>query len=111
MAYRLRFVYVFEEQMKEVVMPLKTALVSKLGLAPGTPLGVLNSAIWMSAADAMLVERVALFVKLLNTEDMRGWALRGAVQRQQQYEGCNRPVLEAGNSRCRCVELAAAPCG
>ena len=108
LAYRLRFVYVFEEQMKEVVMPLKTALVSKLGLAPGTPLGVLNSAIWMSAADAMLVERVALFVKLLNTEDMRGWALRGAVQRQQQYEGCNRPVLEAGNSRCRCVELAAA---
>ena len=33
-AYRLRFVYVFEQQMDAVVMPLKTALVSKLGLAP-----------------------------------------------------------------------------
>ena len=107
-AYRLRFVYVFEQQMDAVVMPLKTALVSKLGLAPGTPLGVLNSAILMSAADAMLVERVALFVKLLNTEDMRGWALRGAVQRQQQYEGCNEPVLQAGNARCCCVKLLAA---
>ena len=102
LAYRLRFAYVFGSQLEKVAMPLKKALVAKLGLPPGTPLGVLGSAVVMSAGDAMLVERLSMAVKLLNTEDMRGWALRGSVQRQQQYEGCSMPVLEAGSSKCRC---------
>ena len=50
----------------------------------------------------MLVEKTTLLVKLPNTEDMRGWALRGAIQRQQPYEGIEQAVMQAGNSRCKC---------
>ena len=102
LAYRLRFAYVFGSQLNTMAMPMKKALTAKLGLPPGTPLGALHSAVMMATEDGMLVERTALLVKLLNTEDMRGWALRGAIQRQQQYEGIEQAVMQAGNSRCKC---------
>ena len=92
----------FGSQLEKVAMSLRKALVVKLGLPPGTPLGVLGSAVIMSAGGTMLVERLSMAVKLLNIEDMRGWALRESVQRQQHYEGCSVPVLEAGSSKCRC---------
>ena len=94
-------------------MPLKKALTSKLGMDPGTPLGVVNSLVWQSGADLMFEERLTLLLRLLNTDDTRGKALGGAVQRLQQWVGCHTPVLETNWMGCRCVAagLKEKPCG
>ena len=53
-------------------MPLKDALVAKVGLGQGAPLGVVNALVWQSEADLMFEERLSLLVRLLNAAAERG---------------------------------------
>jgi hypothetical protein len=104
LAYRLLYVYAFPEEVERGGKRLKKAVLDKIGLAPGTPLGVLYSSVWGSSGDMMAVERLTVMMRQLNAGDMRGRGLAGAIQRLQQYVGCSAPVLETDWFRCRCGE-------
>ena len=89
--------------MDGLLMPLKKALVPKLGLGQSTPLALIHSIVWQSGADMMFEERLTLLMRLLNTTDTKGKALGGAVMRLQQWVGCEEPVLQTNWMSCRCV--------
>ena len=106
-AYRLVFAYVFDKKVGEMMQPLYRATMNKLGVPRNAPLKAAHSTLWLSGEKLMGCERITMLMKMLRCKDARGMAMAGAVQRLQQYVGCEQPVLETKLYKCDCLEKCA----
>ena len=103
--YRLMCTYVWPERVAKVTASIKRATLRKVGLPPGTANVAVETMVWIAPAQEMVLDRVALLVKLLAAKGVEGRGLEGSIQQLQRWVGTEVPVLETKAASCRCVEV------